>query len=46
MTDPLTDLSTKGVSIWRDDLSRQQACIEVRNPRGMSAPLCTPFIGH
>jgi transaldolase len=24
MTDPLTDLSTKGVSIWLDDLSRQR----------------------
>ena len=22
------------------------ACIQVRNPHGMSTPLCTPFIGH
>jgi opacity protein-like surface antigen len=26
--------------------TKAQACIEVRNPHGMSAPLCTPFIGH
>jgi len=26
--------------------TKAQACIEERNPHGMSAPLCTPFIGH
>ncbi len=26
--------------------TKAQACIEVRNRHGMSAPLCTPFIGH
>ena len=26
--------------------TKAQACLEVRNPHGMSAPLCTPFIGH
>jgi hypothetical protein len=26
--------------------TKAQACIEVRNPHGMSAPVCTPFIGH
>jgi len=26
--------------------TRAQACIEVRKPHGMSAPVCTPFIGH
>lgn len=26
--------------------TKAQACIEVRNPRGFGAPLCTPFIGH
>jgi len=26
--------------------TKAQACVEVRNPHGMSAPLCTPFIGH
>jgi len=26
--------------------TKAQACIEVRHPHGMSAPLCTPFIGH
>jgi Protein of unknown function (DUF2690) len=26
--------------------TKAQACIEVRNPHGLSAPVCTPFIGH
>jgi hypothetical protein len=26
--------------------TKAQACIQVRNPHGISAPLCTPFIGH
>ena len=26
--------------------TKAQACIEVRHPHGMSAPLCTPFFGH
>ncbi len=26
--------------------TKAQACIEVRSWHGMSAPLCTPFIGH
>jgi hypothetical protein len=26
--------------------TKAQACIEVRGRHGMSAPLCTPFIGH
>ena len=26
--------------------TKAQACIEVRKPHGMSAPLCTPFIGR
>jgi hypothetical protein len=26
--------------------TKAQACIEVRGPRRMSAPICTPFIGH
>ncbi|HYB17466.1 MAG TPA: DUF2690 domain-containing protein [Streptosporangiaceae bacterium] len=26
--------------------TKAQACIEVRNPHRLSAPLCTPFIGH
>jgi hypothetical protein len=26
--------------------TKARACIEVRNPHGWSAPLCTPFIGH
>jgi hypothetical protein len=26
--------------------TKARACIQVRNPHGMSAPLCTPFIGH
>jgi hypothetical protein len=35
--------TTKMVGVAR---TKAQACIEVRNPHGMSAPLCTPFIGH
>jgi hypothetical protein len=35
--------TTKMVGVAR---TKAQACIEGRNPRGMSAPLCTPFIGH
>jgi hypothetical protein len=35
--------TTKMVGVAK---TKAQACIEVRNPRGMSAPLCTPFIGH
>jgi hypothetical protein len=26
--------------------TKAQACMEVRRPHGMSAPICTPFIGH
>jgi hypothetical protein len=26
--------------------TRAQACIEVRTPHGLSAPICTPFFGH
>jgi opacity protein-like surface antigen len=26
--------------------TKAQACIEVHNPHGLSAPVCTPFIGH
>jgi Protein of unknown function (DUF2690) len=26
--------------------TKAQACIEVRRPHGLSAPVCTPFIGH
>lgn len=35
--------TTKMVGVAK---TKAQACIEVRHPRGMSAPLCTPFIGH
>jgi uncharacterized protein DUF2690 len=35
--------TTKMVGVAK---TKAQACIEVRNPHGMSAPLCTPFIGH
>jgi len=26
--------------------TKAQACIEARNPRGFSSPVCTPFFGH
>ena len=35
--------TTKMVGVAK---TKAQACIEVRKPHGMSAPLCTPFIGH
>ena len=35
--------TTKMVGVAK---TKAQACIEVRNPHGMSVPLCTPFIGH
>ena len=33
--------TTKMVGVAK---TKAQACIEVRNPHGISAPLCTPFI--
>jgi hypothetical protein len=32
MTDQLADLSRAGVSIWLDDLSRDQLTAKLRNP--------------
>jgi hypothetical protein len=35
--------TTRMVGVAR---TKAQACIVVRNPHGLSRPLCTPFIGH
>jgi len=54
-TRALEEASTERGWFWRQwettDMvgvakTKAQACIEVRERHGMSAPVCTPFIGH
>jgi hypothetical protein len=54
-TRALEEASTERGWFWRQwqttDMvgvakTKAQACIEVREPDGMSGPVCTPFIGH